>query len=86
MTATNICLTYLGDEFVSYPSTASSGASFFLVGVDVTADVSAVHFGSFTTNVVAVIDPSVIIVDDALNAYYKVSYYTITTTSRFARV
>jgi len=86
LTATNICLTYLGDEYVSYPSTASSGASFFMVGTDITASVSAVDVGSFVDNVVAVIEPSVYIVDDALNAYYKVLYYTITTTSRPPRV
>jgi len=86
LTSTNICLTYLGDEYVSYPSTASSGASFFLLGVDVTANVSGIHFGSFVDNISVVIDPSVYIVDDALNSFYKVTQFNITTTSRPPRV
>lgn len=86
LTQRNICLKYLGDEFISFPCTGSEGASFFVLGTDVTADITDINYGSFTTDIVAIIDPSIYIVDDALNSYCKVVKYTSTSTTRPSRV
>lgn len=82
----NICIQYLGDEYISYPCGASTGASFNQLGTDVTADISSIDYGQFTTDVIAVVDPISYIVDDAFNAYFKVSYYTTTGTTRPTRI
>jgi hypothetical protein len=82
----SICIDYAGDEYISYPCGASAGASFNILGTDVTASVSSIDHGQFTTNMVAVVDPTQYIVDDAFNAYYKVTQYTTTQTTRPPRV
>ena len=82
----SICIDYAGDEYISYPCGASAGASFNILGKDVTASVSAISYGQFTTNMVAVVDPTLYIVDDAFNAYYKVVQYTSTQTTRPTRI
>lgn len=81
-----ICIDYLGDEYISYPCGASAGSTFNILGTDVTIDVSAISYGTFTTNMVAVVDPTQYIVDDAFNAYYKVTQYTTTQTTRPPRI
>ena len=82
----SICIEYLGQEYISYPCGASAGASFNILGTDVTTDISNINYGEFTTNMVAVVDPTRYIVDDAFNAYYLVNQYTTTQTTRPPRI
>lgn len=82
----NICIDYNGNEYISYPCGASAGESFNELGTDVTALVSSIDLGEFTTEMVAIVDPTRYIVDDAFNAYYMVQQYTSTQTTRPARV
>lgn len=82
----SICIDYLGQEYISYPCGVSAGATFNILGTDVTADVSAVNLGQFTTDMAVIVDPSRYIVDDAFNAYYFVVRYTSTSTTRPPRI
>ena len=82
----SICIDYLGNEYIAYPCGASAGASFNILGTDVTSSVSSISYGQFTTNISATIDTTQYIVDDAFNAYFKVTQYTSIQSSRPTRI
>lgn len=82
----SICIEYSGEEYISYPCGASAGSYFHVLSTDVTTEITNVDYGQFTTDMVVNVDPTLYIVDDLHNAYFKVLSYTSTGTARPTRI
>lgn len=86
-TQDNIVIEFGGSDYIAFPCLPSPGAAFFSYGYDITTSVSNIDHGKFTTDMVVNCDPTVCIVDDALNAYFKVDMYIgVSSTTRPTRI